>query len=143
MYRLLELNRLPISFSNWIMQPISLIVKWDVPIREEWKINYKAVWSFINVITVPSLISCVKYDRSTHKKVQQPSLITPYLAAPDAEGFIRVNAFALINYQGTPYRTLSTAVQIWECSAKVHTADAVTCSTALISVAFTFYTNAC
>jgi hypothetical protein len=43
----------------------------------------------------------VKYDQLAHKKVQRPSLITPYLTVPDAEGFIKVNAFALINRRHT------------------------------------------
>lgn len=109
------------SSGNWIKQSVFLsrIVKWDVAVREKmWKVNYKAVRSFINVITVSSLTFCVKYDRPTHKKVKQPSLITPYLAVPDAEGFIKVNAFALINYHGTPCRTLSNAVQIWGCRVR-------------------------
>lgn len=112
------------------------VYQWE---KRMWKINYKAVRSFINVITVSSLTSCVKYDRPTHKKVQQASLITPYLAVPDAEGFIRVNAFALINYQGTPYRTLSTANMGVQCEGAYR---AVTRSTALISIVFTFYINA-
>lgn len=109
-----------IFIDNWIMQSVSLIIKWDVLVWEKktWEDNYKAVLSFINVITISSLTSSVKYDRPTHKKVKQPSLITPYLAVPDAEGFIKVNAFALINYHGTPCRTLWTAVQIWKCRVR-------------------------
>lgn len=54
--------------------------------RSMWGVNYKAARSFINVITVSSLTSRVKYVRPVHEE-SMASLITPYLAVPDVGGF--------------------------------------------------------
>lgn len=75
--------------------------------------------------------------KSVDKKISHPSLITPYLTVLEAEGFIKLNAFTLINC-GTPCHTLSTTMQIWECSAnmreKMHTVSAATHALLLISM---------